>query len=120
MVFNAARTSVAVTNLTLRDPVSNSTVPLSLPSGGSGTYVAATGYMRIDGVLLFHVPWPFANSTLPLLLTTNAPGSVVDAAGKVRLAGTGTFQGGFLNPLNGMTADVTLTGQITPHPDESK
>jgi hypothetical protein len=126
MVFDAARTSVAVANFVpiVSQPFQTSlgmnTTTVSLQSGGNGPYNA--GSMAISLVLFFDqsIDLPFIDieedSTLPLRLTTDPPGSVVDAAGNVVLAGTGTFQGGFLNPLNGMTADVTLTGKITPPP----
>ena len=127
MDFDAARTSVAVANFVpiVSQPfqtfLGENTTTVSLQSGGNGPYDAGTGYMRIDLVLFIDnsidVPIIEEDSTLPLRLTTNPPGgSVVDAAGNVVLAGTGTFQGGLGGPLNGKTADVTLTGQITPHP----
>jgi hypothetical protein len=127
MVFNAARTSVAVENFKeivsppFQTKLGMNTTTVSLKSGGNGTYKAGTGSMTISLFLFFDqsvdVPIIDEDSTLPLTLTTNPPGgSVVDAAGNVKLAGTGTFEGGFLGPLNGKTADVTLTGRITPHP----
>jgi hypothetical protein len=122
MVFNA--TSVAVANFVpiVSQPFQTSlgmnTTTVSLQSGGNGRYNA--GSMEIPVVLFFDqsidLPIIEEDSTLPLRLTTNPPGSVVDAAGNVVLAGTGEFQGGLLNPLNGMTADVRLTGKITPPP----
>jgi hypothetical protein len=124
MVFDAARTSVAVANFVpiVSQPFQTSlgmnTTTVSLQSGGNGPYNA--GSMAISLVLFFDQSIDLRiieeDSTLPLRLTTNPPGSVVDAAGNVVLAGIGRFEGGFLNPLNGMTADVTLTGQIKPHP----
>jgi hypothetical protein len=77
------------------------TTTVSLQSGGNGPYNA--GSMAISLVLFFDhsidLPIIEEDSTLPLRLTTDPPGgSVVDAAGNVVLAGTGTFQGGFLNP----------------------
>jgi hypothetical protein len=123
MVVDAARTSVAVANFVpivsqpFQTPLGMNTTTVSLQSGGNGTYKAGTGYMAISLVLLFDhsidLPIIEEDSTLPLVLTTDPPGSMVDAAGKVVLAGTGIFQGGY---LSGKTADVTLTGQLTPHP----
>ena len=122
MVFDAPRTSVAVANfvpivsLPFQTPLGMNTTTVSLQSGGNGPYNA--GSMAISLVLFFDhsidLPIIEEDSTLPLRLTTDPPGgSVVDAAGNVALAGTGTFQGGY---LDGSTADVTLTGQLTRHP----
>ena len=127
MVFNAARTRVAVANFVpiVSPPFQTSqgmnTTTVSLQSGGNGPYIAGTGYMQIDLVLFFDnsvdVIVVDEDATLQLQLTTNPPGGrAVDAAGNVVLAGRGTFQGGLFGPLNDKTADVRLTGQIKPHP----
>jgi hypothetical protein len=121
LVFNAARTTVAVANFVpivtkpFPTPLGMNTTKISLQSGGNGSYNA--GNMAISLVLFFDhsidLLFIKEDSTFPLLLTTDQPGSPVNAAGDVVLAGTGTFQGGF---LNGRTGDVTLTGRISPHP----
>jgi len=117
MVFNAARTSVAVANfvpIPVKDDKGNCCVATIYLTSGNGQYDAGTGSMAISSVLLFDISNIFAaDSTLPLRLTTNPPrGSVVDTTGNVVLAGTDTFPDGY---LKGKTAFVTLTGQIRPH-----
>jgi hypothetical protein len=118
MVFNAARTSVAVANfvpIPVNDDKGNCCVATVSLTSGNGTYDAGTGSMAISCVLRFDISnWLAQDSDLPLTLTTNAPrGHAVNTAGNVVLAGTGTFPGG---SLGGNTADVTLTGKITPQP----
>lgn len=99
-------------SVTFPTPLGDNTTTLSMLSGGSGTFNAATGRIEIPVRLgLTNTIGLAGMSVIELTLSTENPGASRHSMGRATLTGSGTFRGGF---LDGQTGSFVVAGSFTP------